>query len=68
MKGLRVACRRQTVEGIVALDEDDGLFSSSHVFPPYSIELRPDEISDGADLVVGLQDEHADMRWGAHQT
>jgi len=42
--------------------------SQAAMFPPYSIELRPDEISDGADLVVGLQDEHADMRWGAHQT
>lgn len=42
--------------------------SQGAMFPPYSIEPRPDEISDGADLVVGLQDEHADMRWGAHQT
>jgi hypothetical protein len=36
--------------------------------PPHSVEQRPDEISDGADLVVGMQDEHADMQWGAHQT
>ncbi len=67
MKGLSVTCRRRAVEGVAALDEDDGLFASSHV-PAVFIEPRPDEISDGADLVVGLQDEHADMRWGAHQT